>query len=643
MPSSNSEKDSSNESKGEFPLPRFNKKIIFLAIASIGVVFGDIGTSPLYAIKACFHGKHAIVPSAMNILGVLSLIFWSITVVVSVKYLTFILRADNRGEGGIFALVSLLNTSEKKLSRFIQAVLLFAAILGAGLLYGDGVITPAISVLSAIEGLEVATKAATPFIVPLTCIVLVLLFSLQQKGTANIGKLFAPIMMLWFLSIGFFGLMQITREPTVLLALNPVYALEFFMNNGMHGIVVLGSVVLCITGCEALYADLGHFGRNAIRLSWFSFVFPSLLCNYFGQGALLLAHPEMNINPFYKLVPESFLYPMIGLSTAATIIASQALISGTFSLTQQAVQLGLFPRVRIIHTSSDMQGQIYIPFVNYALMLACIGVVVGFKESSSLAGAYGIAVTGTMIITSLLFFLVLMHYRRWPLWKVIPLVGIFIAFDVAFFVGNTFKIIDGGWFPLFVAAIVALVMTTWKKGREELYRNLIDARLPIESFLADLPRSHIPRVSGTAVFMTLSPLGTPRTLLHNVKHNHVLHEQVVFLSIMAKDAPIVPAGERIKIQDLGQGFYRVEAFYGFMQKPNVPQIMKIVAQYGLITDPMTTTFYLGRETLLTSGKSKMMKWRKLLFALMSRNAGNPTSYFGIPANRVVELGAQVEL
>lgn len=643
MPSSNSENDSPDEPKGEFFLPRFNKKILFLAIASIGVVFGDIGTSPLYAIKACFHGKHAIDPSMMNILGVLSLIFWSITVVVSIKYLTFILRADNRGEGGIFALVSLLNTSDKKLSRFIQAVLLFAGILGAGLLYGDGVITPAISVLSAIEGLEVATKAATPFIVPLTCIVLVLLFSLQQKGTANIGKLFAPIMVLWFVAIGFFGLVQITREPAVLLALNPVYALEFFMNNGMHGIVVLGSVVLCITGCEALYADLGHFGRNAIRLSWFSFVFPSLLCNYFGQGALLLAHPEMNINPFYKLVPELFLYPMIGLSTAATIIASQALISGTFSLTQQAVQLGLCPRVRIIHTSSDMQGQIYIPFVNYTLMLACIGVVVGFKESNSLAGAYGIAVTGTMILTSLLFFIVLTHYRRWPLWKVIPLVGVFIAFDVAFFVGNTFKIVDGGWFPLLVAAIVALVMTTWKKGREELYRNLIDARLPVESFLADLPRSHIPRVSGTAVFMTLSPLGTPRTLLHNVKHNHVLHQQVVFLSIIAKDTPIVPVSERIKIQDLGQGFYRVETFYGFIQEPNVPQIMKIAAQYGLITDPMTTTFYLGRETLLTSGKSKMMRWRKSLFALMSRNAGNPTSYFGIPANRVVELGAQVEL
>jgi len=560
MPSSNSENDSPDESKGELPLPRLNKKVIFLAIASIGVVFGDIGTSPLYAIKACFHGKHAIDPSMMNILGVLSLIFWSITVVVSIKYLTFILRADNRGEGGIFALVSLLNASDKKLSRFIQAVLLFAGILGAGLLYGDGVITPAISVLSAIEGLEVATKAATPFIVPLTCIVLVLLFSLQRKGTANIGKLFAPVMVFWFVAIGFFGLVQITREPTVLLALNPVYALEFFINNGMHGIVVLGSVVLCITGCEALYADLGHFGRNAIRLSWFSFVFPSLLCNYFGQGALLLAHPEMNINPFYKLVPELFLYPMIGLSTAATIIASQALISGVFSLTQQAVQLGLCPRVRIIHTSSDMQGQIYIPFVNYTLMLACIGVVVGFKESNSLAGAYGIAVTGTMIITSLLFFLVLTHYRRWPLWKVMPLVGIFIAFDIAFFVGNTFKIVDGGWFPLFVAAIVALVMTTWKKGREELYRNLIGARLPVESFLADLPRSHIPRVSGTAVFMTLSPLGTPRTLLHNVKHNHVLHEQVVFLSIMAKDTPIVPVSERIKIQDWARAFITLRPF-----------------------------------------------------------------------------------
>lgn len=643
MSSSNSGNDATAESQGEPPASLLNKKIIILAVASIGVVFGDIGTSPLYAIKACFHGTHAITPSMPNVLGVLSLIFWSMTVVVSIKYLTFILRADNRGEGGIFALISLLSTSDKSLSRFIQSILLFAGILGAGLLYGDGVITPAISVLSAIEGLEVATRAATPYIIPLTCIVLVLLFSVQRKGTARIGNLFAPIMVLWFVSIGAFGIMQIIHEPSVFRALNPVYALDFFVNNGVHGIVVLGSVVLCITGCEALYADLGHFGRNAIRVSWFSFVFPALMCNYLGQGALLLSHPEMNVNPFYNIVPEILLYPMIALSTAATIIASQALISGAYSLTQQAVQLGLCPRVRIVHTSSEMQGQIYIPFVNYTLMIACIGVVIGFKRSDALAGAYGIAVTGTMIITSILYLLVLTHYQKWPLWKVTPLIGLFLAFDIAYITGNTFKIVDGGWFPLFVAAIIAMAMTTWKKGRKELYRNLIGSRFPLESFLAELPKSHMPRVSGTAVFMTLSAQGTPPTLLHNVKHNHILHEKVVLLSIKTTDTPTVLAGERIKLTDLGQGFYRVEAFYGFMQKPNVPQIMKILAQYGLVTDPMTTTFFMGKETLLTSGKSKMMRWRKALFAFMSRNAGNPTLYFGIPANRVVELGTQIEL
>jgi KUP system potassium uptake protein len=643
MSSSIDENDVTVESNGKSPTGGLNKKIVFLAVGSIGVVFGDIGTSPLYAIKACFHGKHAINPSMTNVLGVLSLIFWSMIIVVSIKYVTFILRADNRGEGGIFALLGLLNTSDKSLSRLIQSILFFAGIVGAGLLYGDGVITPAISVLSAIEGLEIATKAAAPFVLPLTCVVLVLLFSLQHKGTTHIGKLFAPIMVFWFVFIGVFGIMQIMREPAVFRAINPVCGLQFFMNNGTHGIIVLGSVVLCITGCEALYADLGHFGRDAIRFSWFLFVLPALLCNYFGQGALLLAHPEMNINPFYKIVPEFLLYPMIGLSTVATIIASQALISGAFSLTQQAVQLGFCPRVRIVHTSGEMQGQIYIPFVNYILMLACIGVVIGFKESGGLAGAYGIAVTGTMIITSLLYLLVLIHKWKWSLWKVIPLIGIFLAFDVAYITGNIFKIADGGWFPLFVAAIIAIAMTTWKKGRDELYRKLIGTRFPLNSFLSELPRSHMPRVPGTAVFMTLSPVGTPPTLLHHVKHNHILHEKVVLLSIITTDTPTVPAGERIKLTDLGQGFYRVEASYGFMQKPNVPQIMKIVAQDGLVTDPMTTTFYLGRETLLTGGKSKMMRWRKAFFAFMSRNAGNPTLYFGIPANRVVELGTQIEL
>ncbi len=643
MSSSSDENNDVVESKGKSPREWLNKKIILLAVGSIGVVFGDIGTSPLYAIKACFHGTHAINPSMTNVLGVLSLIFWSMIIVVSIKYVTFILRADNRGEGGIFALLGLLTAADKNVSATLKATLIFAGILGAGLLYGDGVITPAISVLSAIEGLEVATKAAAPFVLPLTCVIIVLLFSLQHRGTTQIGKLFGPIMGLWFVSIGVFGIIQIFHQPMVLRAINPVYALEFFVNNGTHGIIVLGSVVLCITGCEALYADLGHFGRDAIRHSWFLFVLPTLLCNYFGQGALLLAHPEMNINPFYKIVPEFLLYPMIGLSTVATVIASQALISGAFSLTQQAVQLGFCPRVRIVHTSSEMQGQIYIPFVNYALMVACIAVVIGFKESSGLAGAYGIAVTGTMIITSFLYFLVLTHERKWSLRKVIPLVGIFLVFDFAFFAGNTFKIADGGWFPLFVAAIIAMAMTTWKKGRNELYRKLIGARFPIDSFLSELPRNRIPRVPGTAVFMTLSPEGTPPTLLHHIKHNHVLHEKVILLSVIFKDSPTVPDDKQIQLNDLGQGFYRVEAFYGFMQKPNVPEVMKMVANYGLVTDPMTTTFYMGRETLLTGGKSKMMRWRKAIFAFMSRNAGNPTSYFGIPANRVVELGTQIEL
>ncbi len=641
--STSDESGSSDSFQTSSPRSWLNKKVLLLAAGSIGVVFGDIGTSPLYAIKECFHGKHAIMAGPDNILGVLSLIFWSMIIVVGIKYVVFILKADNRGEGGIFALLGLLHSSGKNFSRGTQAVLLFAGILGAGLLYGDGVITPAISVLSAIEGLEVATKAARPFVLPLTCIVLVALFAVQHHGTAHIGKLFGPVMLVWFVAIGAFGIMEIVRMPSVLYALNPVYALRFFLNNGTHGIVVLGSVVLCITGCEALYADLGHFGRDAIRLSWFAFVLPALLCNYFGQGALLLAHPEMNVNPFYNIVPAQLLYTMIALSTAATIIASQALISGAYSLTQQAVQLGFCPRFRVVHTSSEMQGQIYIPFVNYALMVACLAVVIAFKESGGLAGAYGIAVTSTMIITTLLYALVLAHRRHWSLWKVALIAFIFLVFDLAFFAGNIFKIADGGWFPLAIAGAIALAMSTWKKGREELYRKLIGSRFPLDLFLDEIGKNRMTRVSGCAVFMTLSPVGTPPTLLHHIKHNHVLHDKVVLLSIMSMDTSTVPAGERIKLTDLGQGFYRLEAFYGFMQKPNVPQIMKIVAQHGLVTDPMTTTYYMGRETLLTSGSSKMMRWRKALFAFMSRNAGNPTSYFGIPANRVVELGTQIEL
>lgn len=628
----------------ETPRPsRFDKKFFLLAFGSIGVVFGDIGTSPLYTIRECFHGKHAIVASEPNILGILSLIFWSMLIVVGIKYILFILRADNRGEGGIFAMLGLLSASDKSISPRFRALLMFAGIVGAGLLYGDGVITPAISVLSAIEGLEVATKAAAPLVMPLTCVVLILLFFLQHRGTAHIGKLFGPIMLIWFVSIAILGLIQIIREPGVFLALDPALAFRFFRENGTHGIIVLGSVVLCITGCEALYADLGHFGRDAIRTSWLGFVFPALLCNYFGQGALLISRPEASVNPFYGIVPGFFLYPMVALSTAATVIASQALISGTFSLTQQAMQLGLCPRVRIIHTSSDVRGQIYIPFVNYALMIACIAVVIGFKESSGLAGAYGIAVTGTMAITSFLYLLVLTHLWKWSLWKALPLVISFLVFDFAYMGGNLFKIADGGWFPLFVAALVAVTMTTWRKGRAELARKLLGERFPLDRFLSEAGKGGLLRVPGTAVFMTLSPVGTPPALLHHVKHNHTLHEKVVLLSVRFTEAPSVSPDEQIGMDDLGQGFYRVIASYGYMQKPDVPQIMRELAPRGLVTEPMTTTYYLGRETLLTGGKSKMMRWRKEIFAFMSRNAGNPTVYFGIPSNRVVELGTQIEL
>jgi KUP system potassium uptake protein len=437
-----------------------NSKTLILALGALGVVFGDVGTSPLYTIKECFHGTHAILPTTANILGVLSLVFWSLIIVVSVKYVVFILRADNRGEGGIFALLGMIYTTNRSISSRTRSTIMIAGILGAGLLYGDGIITPAISVLSAIEGLEVATKAASPAVLPLTCGVLILLFLLQRWGTAHIGTLFGPIMVIWFISIAALGLGQILLEPRILYAINPIYALDFFTNNRLHGIVVLGSVVLCITGCEALYADLGHFGRHAIRLSWFGFACPALLLNYFGQGALLLGHPEMNINPFYGTVPRFLLYPMVGLSTIATVIASQALISGVFSLTQQAVQLGFCPRVLIVHTSHEVQGQIYIPSVNYALMIACIGVVIGFGESGGLAGAYGIAVTGTMTITSFLYFLVLTHNWNWPLWKAVPLIGIFLIFDIAYFGGNLLKVATGGWFTLLVAALITIAMTT---------------------------------------------------------------------------------------------------------------------------------------------------------------------------------------
>lgn len=620
-----------------------HNKTLPLAVGALGIVYGDIGTSPLYAIRECFHGAHAIELNVDNILGVLSLVFWSLTAVISFKYVVFILRADNRGEGGIFALTGLLGIESTSISARIRRLVLFAGVVGASLLYGDGIITPAISVLSAIEGLEVATKAAQPYVLPATCVILLLLFLVQQRGTARIGRTFGPIMLVWFLSIGYFGLTHILRSPEVIYAVNPIRSIEFFARNRLHGMVVLGSVVLCITGGEALYADLGHFGTRPIRGSWFVLVCPALLLNYFGQGALLMKSPELAYNPFYGLVPKPLLYPMVSLSTFATIIASQALISGVFSMTNQAIQMGLCPRMRIVHTSGEMAGQIYIPAVNYLLMVACIGVSIGFGRSTGLAGAYGIAVTGTMAITSFLFFLVITRRWGWPLWGAIPLIAVFFLFDLSFLGGNLLKVMEGGWFTLVAASLIFIVMITWRRGREELGLRLTKERVPISILLEDIKNYRLPRVPGTAVFMSISSSGAPVTLLHQLKHNHVLHEKVILLTIQSVDIPTVPAGERVRIDDLGQGFYRVVTLNGFMQTPSVPEILELAQRAGLVLDSASTSYYLGRETLVTTGKSKMARWRKALFAFMSRNAVTPAAYFNLPSNRVVELGTQIEL
>ncbi|WP_300158804.1 KUP/HAK/KT family potassium transporter [Solidesulfovibrio sp.] len=613
-----------------------------LAFGALGVVYGDIGTSPLYAMKECFHGIHAIDATPENVFGVLSLIFWSLTMVITIKYVLFITAADNRGEGGIFALIELL--PKDRGHRHVRKTLAVLGLVGAGLLYGDGVITPAISVLSAVEGLNVATSAAEPLVVPITCVILFGLFMVQRRGTAGIGKVFGPVMLVWFGVLAVLGVKEIMAAPQVLGAINPWHAVNFFMRNHLHGIVVLGAVVLCITGGEALYADLGHFGRRPIQLSWLFIVFPCLVLNYFGQGAGLLLDPSIAANPFYSLVPDNLLYPMAALATAATVIASQALISGVFSLTRQAIQLGCCPRLRIVHTSSAMEGQIYIPEVNFALMWACIGITIAFEESSRLAAAYGIAVTATMGITSILYFFVAHWTWKQPLYRCLPPVLVFLAFDLAYFGSNLLKVADGGWFTLLIAAGVFTAMATWQDGRRALRDMSLSATVPLRTFLQEVATKNPLRVPGTAVFMSLSPLGTPVTLLHHYKHNKVFHQSVVILTVTSADTPTVPEADRLDVQDLGSGFYRVVARYGFMESPDVPDIMARARDTGIPIDPPAdTTFFLGRESLLTTGRTKMAGFRKSLFALMSRNARPATAYFGLPPGRVVELGVQVEL
>jgi KUP system potassium uptake protein len=616
-------------------------RAIPLAAGALGVVYGDIGTSPLYALGLCFTGEHGVAASEPNVLGVLSLVFWSLTLVVSVQYLGFFLRADNRGEGGIFSLLALVpGTAGAGRGRSLVVLL---ALFGAALLYGDGVITPAISVLSAVEGLGVATDAAEPYVVPLSAAILVGLFLLQKRGTAWMGRLFGPVMLLWFLAIAALGVPSILRNPHVLEAANPARAFAFVTGDPGRAFVVLGSVVLCITGVEALFADMGHFGRAAIRRSWFAVVLPSLLLSYFGQGAHLLDRPDSAVTLFYSVVPTPLLLPMTALATAATVIASQAMISGAFSITRQAVQLGYLPRVRIVHTSSELPGQVYVPSVNGAMMLACLALVVAFRDSAGLAAAYGIAVTGAMTMTTLIYYAVVTRRWGWSLWRAGPLLAAFLAFNLSFFGSSLLKVMDGGWIPLVIAVVAFVSMVTWKDGREALRRLVAVRELALDAFLEDLARRDLHRVPGTAVFMSSSPGTTPLALLHQVKHNKVLHEHVILLSVVTAEVPALTDEERVVVEELGRGITRLVARYGYMEAPDVPDAMERAGAKGLKARAATATFFLSRQTLLMTGASPMATWRKKLFGIISLNAQPPTAFFGLPPGRVVELGMQVEL
>jgi KUP system potassium uptake protein len=612
------------------------------ALAALGVVYGDIGTSPLYALKECFAPEYGLAPTSSNVLGVLSLIFWSLNFVVSLKYLTFIMEADNRGEGGIMALLALLRPRRHR--RGMRPLLAGIGLFGAALLYGDGVITPAISVLGAVEGIGIAAPGIPPWVVPIvSSVILVALFMFQRRGTARVGAVFGRVMVVWFASIALLGLNGILRHPEVLAAVNPWHAIDFFLRDGLRGFLILGAVVLVVTGGEALYADMGHFGKRPIRLAWFAVVLPALVLNYFGQGALLLDRPSAAVNPFYSLVPGWGLYPMVAIATAAAVVASQALISGAFSLTRQAVQLGYSPRVTIRHTSQTEIGQIYLPGLNRLLGVACVLLVLTFRSSGHLASAYGIAVTGTMTITTILFCVVARDHWHWPRWRVLTVGALFLSVDLAFLGANIIKIAKGGWFPIVIALGVYLVMTTWKRGRQIVAKILSDSSLPMDLFLTDIARRQPPRVPGTAVFMTSNPTGVPVVLLHHIKHNKVLHETVVIMSIEGDEIPQVPAEERVTVEVLGDGFYKVVGRYGFMETPDVPALLASVERQGLRARPAETSFYLGRETLLPGGPAKLAVWRKILFIVMARNAQSATAFFNLPPNRVLELGAQIKV
>jgi len=618
------------------------KRFLLLCLSALGVVYGDIGTSPIYALRECFHGSHPFPPTASNVLGVLSLIFWALMIIISLKYLLFVMRADNHGEGGILALLALLAPWRDHARK--SRVILFIGLFGAALLYGDGAITPAISVLSAVEGVEIATPGLKPYVLPITVAVLVLLFRFQKRGSSRIGTVFGPVMLLWFATLALLGISWIVREPKVLAAVNPAYGVDFFIHNGWRGFVVLGAVFLVVTGGEALYADMGHFGRFPIRLVWFALVLPALLLNYFGQAALIMRNPGQAIQPFFNLAPGWALYPLVVLATLATVIASQAVISGAFSLTRQAVQLGQSPHVHIVQTSPEEIGQVYIPSVNWLLMIVTISLVLGFGSSSKLAGAYGVAVSTTMVITVVLAFFVAIRKWQWHPVAAGLVMVLFLTVDVSFFGANMLKIAAGGWFPLVAGGIVFTMMATWRRGREILAQRLEETGEPLDLFLLRIAADPPLRVPGTAVFLVKQIPGTPPQLLHHLAHTQVLHEQVVLLTVVTREVPRVTAAKRLEVFRLEQGFSKVVVNYGFMQSPHVPAALRGCESFGLKVDLETTTFYLARETLIPSHKRRgMMLWREILFSFMTRNALPATDFFRIPPERVVELGMRIEI
>ena len=614
-----------------------------LTLLALGVVYGDIGTSPLYAVKETFAPAHGIALGTENILGGLSTIFWSLMIVVTFKYVTLIMRANNKGEGGIMALLALASSAVKDQPRW-RMLILALGVTGAALFFGDAVLTPAISVLSAVEGLEVGTTAFKPYVIPIAVIVLVTLFAFQRHGTAVVGAFFGPVCLLWFLALGAIGVHNIAQNPIVLQAIDPLHALRFVTGHGFASFVVLGAVLLAFTGAEALYADMGHFGRRAVRLAWFGLVLPALVLNYFGQGALLIANPQAISNPFYLAYPDWALYPMIGLATAATVIASQATISGAYSVTKQAIQLGYLPRMNIQHTSAREIGQVYVPALNWILLTAVLAAVLGFGSSTKLASAYGVAVAGTMLIDTFLTFFVIRYGWGYHLLIAVSATAFFMLVDIAFFSASLLKIGEGGWFPLTVGAAVFTLMVTWRRGREILLARLKESSVPLDMFLESLMRHPPLRITGTAVFLTSTPGAVPHALLHNLVHNKVLHERVVFLTVVIRDVPWVPPKERVSIEDLGNNCFQLTVYFGFKDRPDVMQALEQCREHELEFRPLETSFFLSRETVVASIRYEgMALWRERLFSTMARNAGSPVEYFNLPTNRVIELGTQIEI